>query len=192
MLDGNIDLKGEEGVVFYIAGYISKGLLKKSKCDGCEALFLKSRSPPNLEISDEKEQKERERFLKSIDRGGLVTPSELLYLVCMHAVELKVELFDDGPIQKMFFELESPREVFAETLAQKSSNTLEAQEVLDQRCKNGHKFLQFVPRIAKTMFNCISKNFIASINDKIHASRKRGSRDAKENVASRKITKLQS
>jgi hypothetical protein len=80
-----IKLNGEEGIIFYVAGYIARSLLKRVKCESCPGLLVKSRDAPAIELSEEEDNQEdcqaKEDFLKSINRGGLVTPSEL---VCAH------------------------------------------------------------------------------------------------------------
>lgn len=188
-----MQLNGEEGVVYYIAGYIARGLLKRSSCESCPEVIIKSRDAPNIEISDEDDAEEREEFMRSVNRGGLVTPSELVYIICVHAMLLREDIFDGGEIQKFFRSFEFPRSVFVSVLQKKLDNTPESDKILNQTCNDAHSFSKFIPDIARRFFTCLSKNFTSSLNDKIHASRKRGPRnDASDSSATRKITKLQS
>jgi hypothetical protein len=194
--------KGEEGILYYVSGYIARSILKRTKCDNCHELLIKSMEPPEIEIGqEEEEEKEEDRqakeaFLRSVDRGGLVTPSELVYLVCVHAIQLKEELFDNGKLQKKFLASANPRSVFASILKMKIECSTETVELLNQTCNSAHEFLKFVPTIAIKIFNCLSKNFISKLNDEIHAARKRGgggaSDGSKPTPAQRKIAKLQS
>jgi hypothetical protein len=120
-----------------------------------------------------------------------VTPSELVYIVCVHALQLKNEIFDGKDVQKTFLAFDSPRNVFVKTLVRKVESTPEAEAILNQKCDDAHDFMSFVPSIATKFFNCMAKNFISSVNDSIHASRKRAAKPAsKENAATRKINKL--
>ena len=71
--------------------------------------------------------------------------------------------------------------------------------IMDQKCEKGHKFADFVPRIAMTAFNIIAVNFVSDINDKIHEARKRSNTSTDEttpakrkSVDKKKIAKLQS
>jgi hypothetical protein len=186
---------GEEGVVYYIAGYISRSIMKRTKCEDCFELLIKSLEPPEIDFGteDAAARSGKEDFLNSIDRGGLVTPSELVYIVCVHAIQLKEELFDSGELQKRFLSSANPRAIFASILNEKITSYAECEELLNQKCNASHKFLTFVPVIASKLFNCLSKNFISKLNDEVHAARKRGGGDAsKSTAAKRKIAKLQS
>ena len=81
-------------------------------CESCTTLFIKSREKTKInfeqDLSDKKEQ-----FLEQINRGGLCTPSDLVYVCVLHAKQLFKEIFDKGDIQKKFLEMENPRSVFA-------------------------------------------------------------------------------
>jgi hypothetical protein len=190
--------EGEEGVVYYVAGYISRSILKRTKCEPCHELLIKSLEPPEIEIGQEEraeDRKAKEDFLRSVDRGGLVTPSELVYIVCVHAIQLKEEIFDSGKLQKKFLSCDNPRSVFAAILKMKIECSIETEEILNQTCSSAHGFLTFLPTIAIKIFNCLSKNFISKLNDEIHTARKRGvgaSDGSKPTPAQRKIAKLQS
>ena len=180
-------------------------MMKRVKCVPCINLLVKSKQAPVLEIASESGEGEydatKEQFLKSINRGGLVTPTELVYLVCVHALQLHDELFDGAEIQEKFLATEVPKSSFVALLTKKIENTPASYTLLDQKCENmeqeGHCFHSFVPTIAAKFFNCLSKNFAATLNDSIHAARKRTTEtdelsDEKKDPSARKIKKLQS
>lgn len=197
-LNTDCQLDGEEGVVYYIAGYIARSMLKKLKCQVCPSLLVKSLASPDLEMAEdedtaEEEKSAKEAFINSVNRGGLVTPSELIYIVCVHAVQLKKEIFDGSDVQELFLSFGSPRSVFVKTLTKQINSTPESAAIFNKSCDESHDFMSFVPTIATRFFNCMSKNFISSVNDSIHASRKRAAKPAsKESASGRKINKLQS
>ena len=99
-----------EGNVFFVAGYISRSILKNTKCQHCPELLAKSKSAPQIEVAEDSTA--AEDFLRSINRGGLVTPSDLVFLVCIHALQLRDELFDSGKIQEQFLATLNPQSVF--------------------------------------------------------------------------------
>ena len=76
-------------------------------------------------------------------------------------------------------------------------NDENAVTILNQTCKEGHKFSERIKSIGDRVFNTFSKNFTAEINDKIHMEKKRKPKDEskddpKKNSSARKIKKLQS
>jgi hypothetical protein len=86
-LSRGFNADGAEGVVFYIAGYIARSLLKKEKCDSCFGLLARSRDAPEITAEDI-DASGKSDLIKAVDRGGLVTPSDLVYIVCGHSLEL--------------------------------------------------------------------------------------------------------
>ena len=171
---------GEEGIVFYIAGYISRSILKRKnihghKCDSCIKMLTGDKELSEVEFledhGDSALQKAKEDFLKSIDRGGLVEPSELVYLVCTHALQLRDVLFKGGELQNTLLQTSCPQSVFVRVLINMIENKPEASVLFDQQCEKEHKFKDLIPTIAAKFFNCLSKNFAAKVNDEIHASK---------------------
>jgi hypothetical protein len=126
-----------------------------------------------------------------INRGGLVTPSDLVNVTCVYALQLKAMIFDNGDVQRVFLESGAPKDVFVKCFSELLRRESETESLLAQQCSNSHKFEDFVPKIATRIFNIFSKNFVSELNDKIQMSRKRAE-NSKECNTSRKISKLQS
>jgi hypothetical protein len=104
-------------------------------------------------------------------------------------LELREQVFDDSATQALFLSFAAPRSVFVKTLMTLISSTPETETLFNQTCEHAHTFLSFVPKIIEKFFNCFSKNFISTINDRIHEGRKRTC-ESKESQSSRKIAKL--
>ena len=94
--------------------------------------------------------------------------------------------------KEYFFGLKNQRNVFSTAFEMKMMNDEKTCVILDQKCKNGHKFSDRIKSIGCRLFNIFSKNFIAELNDKIHEERKRSKSVTKDSSSARKITKLQS
>ena len=60
-----------------------------------------------------------------------------------------------------------------------------------QKCSESHPYEPVFCAIAQQVFNCMAKNLVSEVNDRIHESRKRDT-SAKGNSNSRKIQKLSS
>jgi hypothetical protein len=96
-------------------------------------------------------------------------------------------------MQKTFLAFETPRAVFVKTLMKKIENTPELESIFYHKCVASHEFMSLVATIATKFCNCLTNNFISSVNDKIHAARKRGAKaPSKEDQAALKISRLQS
>ncbi|QQP56558.1 Hypothetical protein FKW44_001256, partial [Caligus rogercresseyi] len=88
----------------------------------------------NLELleGDEEGSSKKEEFLQLLNRGGLVTPSDLVYLTCMHALQLKAEFFDDDYTQELFLASSFLHAVFVNILTKKISNTSASDSIFGQ------------------------------------------------------------
>ena len=86
-------------VTYYVAGYVSRRLLKASKCQACQLLFSDKNQPLSIEFEENSvvaaESEAGVTFLNAISRGGLVKPSNLLFITCMHASDLYQYIRED-------------------------------------------------------------------------------------------------
>ena len=91
----------------------------------------------------------------SIDRGGLVTPSDLTYIVCIYSLQLQEEVLNGCEAQNLFLSLNYPRAVFVKALLTLIDITPAIESLLDQKCDMLHSFKLYVPKIAEKFFNCM-------------------------------------
>ena len=185
-------VNNEKGILYYIAGFLSKAELKRISCASCKSLFVKSTDTPKIDL-DEDLSDNREKLLEQINRGGLCTPSDSMYICVLYARQLYKKIFDKGDIEKKFLALENQRDVFSACLEMKLQHDSNIVDILDQTCHEKHKFSARMKSIGDRVFNTFSKNFAGELNDKIHADKKRIKSDnPKECSAAKKIKKLQS
>lgn len=192
---------GEEGIIFFIAGYAARALVKSTSCKSCISMLRKDETQPMIEMESDgtgsdAEKEFKEGYLELINRGGLASPSDIVNVTCVHAVHLRKLLFDGHTLEKLFLATEQPQKVFVQAFVLQMRNDLDTENIMEQQCEIGHPFGNFVPKIAHCAYNIFSKNFISDQNDKIHEARKRKKDDKtdkteKKSPAKRKIAKLQ-
>ena len=190
----DFDVKDEQAILFYIAGFLSFGELRKISCESCISLFAKDTAAPKIKFDDAADFSQyRAEFLEQINRGGLCTPSDAMYICALYARQLFLKTFDNGDIQKHFFTLKCQRNVFTACLEIKMQFDTNSAAILAQTCQNEepHKFSERIRSIGDRVFNTFSKNFITERNDEINEAKKRkGKGNDKESQAARKIAKL--
>ena len=76
---------GDEAIIYFVGGYISRGLLKKTSCSSCQTMVSKSRVAPEVDFLGDIPDEPKTKLLDQLNRGGLVTPSDLVYISCLHA-----------------------------------------------------------------------------------------------------------
>ena len=186
-------LNDEEAILFYIAGFCAASEVKNLTCESCTPLFAKSKNTPIYEFEEDLGDfgHMKEEFLNQINRGGLFTPSDAMYILVLFARQLNKKIFDKGEIQKYFFECKNQRAVFTACFELKLRSDDATAAILEQTCEKSHKFSEHIKSIGRRVFNTMSKNFCSEQASKIHESRKRKPKDPKESPAARKIMKLQ-
>ena len=181
----------EEGILFFFAGFLARAESKVLKCESCIDLFVLDKSSPNIQLDNDLGES-RAKFLDQINRGGLFTPTDALYVCVLHARKLYKEVCDKGEIENKFLGLENPQNVFSAMLGLKMRNDTNATAILEQSCQESHKFGDRIKSIGDRVFNTFSKNFAGEINSKTHKdkSKKRRNNSGEKDSAARKIMKL--
>ena len=187
-------LQGDESILFFIGGYCSRSRSKKTNCNDCKEMLVKDWMLEASFAEEEatmEEEKLKESFLNAINRGGLVKPSDLVYISCVCIYTVYKEVMDQEESKRLLMDSEDARSVFAKTVVAKMKESPDTEETLLQKCSQGHPYEPVFSVIAQQVFNMMAKNLVSEINDAIHESRKRDT-SAKGNSNSRKIQKLSS
>ena len=188
------DVGDEEGILFFFAGFLARAESKVITCESCIALFVLSKDPPKInfgEVLGDDPGDSKAKFLKAINRGGLFTPTDALYICVLHARQLYNEVFDKSENEKKFLSVQNQHHVFSAMFEMKMSNDVNCSGILNQTCEHSHKFSARLGSIGGRAFNTFAKNFTSEIKDKIHQGRKRKSKGkTQKSSAERKIAKL--
>ena len=184
---------GDEGVVYYVSGFVSKSLMKNEKCEGCIDLMVGDRNDACSDDTDKSnEKKENEsNFLEMINRGGLCKPFDITFMSCVFAWKHFKQIMNEQ--KSLFFTFPYPCDTFVHSLIEMMRADEDGRVIIDTACEEEHKFEQLLQKIAAKYFNCMGKNFTSEVNSKIHKERKRTkvSDNGKEkNASKRKISKL--
>ena len=164
-------------ITYYVAGYIARRLIKKTKCQICHKLFSKNQEEINVEVDSTdatvEEVRAGEQFINQVSRGGLIKPSQLLNVVAAHANSLCKFIKGNQDLLKALISSKNSRTVFTKAFVSKLNESSTTTPVLEAKCESGHKFIGHVPIISNVIFNIFSKNYVAEQNSLIHKSRKR-------------------
>ena len=196
-LNANSVTEDDKAILLYISGYISRSLTKQVKCASCHKLLVKDNATPSLTLAsdclhDENEVTAKENFLNTINRGGLCTPSEILFLLTLHAQELFNLIFENNSLKVQLLASANPRSVFLKVFIETISSNENTAYLCYIMCEHSHPFRIFLERIAKTHFNMGSNNYVSEINSRIHSQKKRPNTNPKSSSVVRKQLKLQS
>ncbi len=183
-------------ITYYVAGYISRGITKKTKCKDCRSLFSDGGSPLTVQWNDvgatEEELEEGKSFLSAINRGGLIKPSDILYITCLHAAELYRFIKDDYLLRKKLIGSRNSRSLFVEVFIRKLDEFDHTKKILSAQCQSKHDFRTHVRHVTTVMFNLFAKNLAAELNNVIHQSRKRKGVDEESVEGKRDMSNMKS
>ena len=133
----------------------------------------------------------REEFVSAINRGGLTRPADFLYNAADHASALLKYIKNTDYLHKYLMEASSPRDMFITAFLKKLEENNDTKPLLSIKCPSGHPLTRCISRVAFSIFNINAKNYVAEMNDEIHRSNKRSSKN-KRSFSAMKIKKLKS
>ena len=198
--DSHVDIQ-EQAVLYSIAGYIAHGIMKKGiPCPSCSEMISPGKMLLELDFEminepiNADEVYAREEFTRLVTRGGLIKPSDLLYVACSHVYTLFDYIKNDEVIKQVLLSTANPRKVFVECFFQKNDEKENVCSLLGTLCSEGHEIRNYIKVAATTLFNIFAKNLVSDENSKINQARKKRSSvsNPKKVSSAGKIKKLQS
>ena len=134
--------KDIQSITYYVAGAIARSLLKNIKCECCpEFLSAGQMETKDITFEDcltEEEITAKEEFIARVSRGGLLKPSDAVYVACLHAYATYDAVKSNEDAFNYLVSASNPRSVFTKYFMDhaKDSNSLES--VLETACKKQH------------------------------------------------------
>ena len=192
----------DKSIVYYVAGYIAKSAV--SECDNCNEFVSPGKVPMSVTFDSEENDSEesiilaKEAFVSAVSRGGLLRPSDAMYLAAVNATLLYRYISKDNELMKSLLETINPRDTFVDAYMTVTASDNTALTILKMKCKNEHQFSKYLRRTAFTIFNISAKNYAAKLNDVIRTDKAAKTTEnakkslQKRNKAAMKIAKLQS
>ena len=147
----------------------------------------------NVEIdktgATEDETRAGEAFVDSINRGGLIKPTDLLNIIAAHTNDFWKYIKLNPDILKHFLSSVNCQSLFTKVFLEKIDESAATDSILNATCRSGHKFTPFVTLISNAMFNMFGKNFASEASSKIHQQRKREKSKVEEEEGEEKSAK---
>ena len=191
------NMTDESPAIYYVAGYIAFSLSRKTDCSSCKKALAEKDEQPEIQFGEpecDEEKKQLQSFIEIMTRGGLSTPSGMLYLTCLQAHSLYSFINQNQEEKNSMLSAKNPRQSFVVTFCEKVKDSPETLQLVNTQCEQAHQWSSLLPKIARTMFNIFGKNFIANLNDDIRekAKQKRSKTPGQKSATDRKVAKLSS
>ena len=164
----------DKSIIYYVAGFVSKSTMKHNKCTECENV-LGSKNEEIVILIDDSLPPESKEFLNSINRGGLIKPSDILYTACTGAWEIYTLIMDNAESKTEFLASKNHRAIFHVCYITYLKSRNKFDELFSFKCMNDHLFETFLKKISEKFFNVMAKNFVSETNSVTHSLKKRKS-----------------
>ena len=119
-------------------------------------------------------------FFNMINRGGLVKPSDIVYVVCTVAWDTYIRIMDSCEAKLYFLACNMHRKVFVNLVLAEISSNDDYGGILEATCIKNHAFSTMLDRVVEIFFNLMCKNFVSEVNSAIHEAKKRSKTKKKE------------
>jgi hypothetical protein len=169
---------GDENILFYVAGYIARSVIKTLPCESCKSLIAIDTNTPLVKFdptdatSNEIESTKRQ-FLDQVNRGGLCTPTDLCFLTCIYAWNFYHHLKANPSLKSKLFTSDNSLKTFCSAFCLQIQNDPHASILYEQKCKEEHHYSGFIFKITSKIFKVMTKNFVKEINEAVYKSTKR-------------------
>lgn len=158
--------ESDKAIVFYVSGACARSIFRIRKCDSCRESITEDR---DMFFVDFEDSPEAAKFLRDVDRGGLLYPKAHVYelgILCWCAF---AEMKRTPELRRKFLMSTNQRHLFSAIMDFIIGDNFEIY-FGSTHCTAGHEVLKdFCIRF----FNCMSKNFVKEESDAVQKSRKR-------------------
>ena len=146
--------------------------------------------PLQIETADFIQPNEQE-YLSLCNRGGLIKPSDLVFISCVHAWSMYSFLLEDKTLSQLLLSSPNPRSVFVLLFISEMQRSACTEVLITQSCQSGCLFKDKLEQIAVATFNIKAKNYISAAKDSMRPLQKRQG-NHKESKNAKKAKKLSS
>ena len=182
----------DEATMFYTTGAIVRGFLKTTNCKSCVTMLSCNYEPLQIRLAND-EAPPREEFLDLCNRGGLIKPSDLVQVACLHSWSLYSYIMEQQELSRKLMASPNPRSVFVNVFLKQIEMSNCTEELITERCRLGCQFKDKLEQIAVATFNLKARNYVSDANDQIRDDK--GTKrcgNHKKSSDSKKVKKLSS
>ena len=185
----------DKNILFYVAGFIARIVSKESNCSECKDLCVSQENQLQIDFlemdnCEEDDAHTGKYLLEQVNRGGLCTPTELIYRSCLYNWNFYRTLSAQGSFLDEVYKSRNSKATYVHMATSLMAEGELSSQILKEHCSCNHSFEAVFPKICYKMFNLMTRNYTFRINDSIR--KKESSIFRKQNVNSNKKKKKSS
>lgn len=146
----------DSNVLYYVSDYIARSTIRTTKCEHCREVLV---SPDQLEPIqlDESLDYSASLFLDSVNRGGLLRPSDVTFMLVLRCWRVYEEIRRSYTLQNQLLGAVNQRSLFVKIMQRAQDlNTVDDLIMSEPFCFKGHDLQD---HIVRRFFNCAAKKF---------------------------------
>jgi len=180
----------DANIITYVGGYVARSTVSATKCDFCKEALIATDLLPALNIDESSSD-----FVNSINRGGLIKPTDFAYQLAVLCWRVFEEIWRDPILKSTFLRCSRQRLLFCKLMDRVTFAERYLQFFFGKRmCSMGHDMQNHCVR---RFFNCLAKNFAKQLTYTANPRTKFSMASSsvskqKTSVSERKIAKLSS
>ena len=153
----------DENIIYYVSGAIARSTVASTKCDHCrESLICSSGQLPAIDVDEELDLPSAD-FLNSINRGGLVKPTDFVYNLVLHCWRVFEEVRTHADLKSKFLQSAGQRQLFCKVMDPATYTERHMHLVFGSNmCSVGHDLQN---HLVRRFFNCVAKNFVRQVTN---------------------------
>jgi len=153
---------------------LARSISKNKTCEDCKHLYIASDEIPTITFADagsgdssEQEAQTRATFLNQVNRGGLCTPTDIVYLSCLYVWNFYQTLDAHESLLHQLYACSNPRTMFVTMLYSLMVDGKHSSEIIRTHCRQDHSFDTAFHQISSKIFNMMTKNYVSQLNDAV-------------------------
>ena len=140
---------------------------------------------------EEDDAHERKYLLEQVNRGGLCTPTKLIYRSCLYNWNFYRTLSAQGSFLDEVYKSRNSKATYVHMATSLMAEGELSGQILKEHCSCNHSFETVFPKMCYKMSNLMTRNYTFRINDSIR-KKNRPSSGSKMSIQTRKLSKLTS
>lgn len=150
-------------IIYYVSGYIARSVSRATKCKACSETLSNLEDLPQMNMEDEIPEAAR-IFFDMVNRGGLKTPSEFVFMLTVHCWRVYEEMRANSTLMSTFLASENQRTLYFSIMDRATCHQSVFEFGLNNYlCTQGHHLTRLV---TDRFFNCVAKNLASSMTNK--------------------------
>ena len=153
----------DANVIYYVSGYISRSVCRMTRCEHCKEALVGCDDIQQMNWDDSSLPQNARLFFDSVNRGGLKSPTEFVFMLTMHCWTVFEEIRSQSDLMNKLLSADTHNSLFFKIMDRATCHqSVAAHGLNNYMCTQGHDLTKLV---VHRFFNCVAKNLVKSLTN---------------------------